>query len=132
MTEFGASRASKRRPRLAEQARMARVEPEADGLTRLRLEIAFALHDELPGRSVDIEDRRIAETFDDRDGAGESRLRIVRIDDGQMLRPHPEFGGAHAGAGAHADLRRPPARQDHARRLAVHGGDVDAEEVHAG
>src|SRR6185437_6147614 len=78
--ESGASRASKRCPRLAEQARMSLVEPEADGLTRLRVEIAFALDDELPGRSVDIEDRRIPQMFDDRDGAGERRLRIVRID----------------------------------------------------
>jgi hypothetical protein len=71
---------------------VALVESEADSLTRFRVEVAFALDDQLAGRGIDIENRRIAEMLDDRDGANESGMRIVRIDDGEMLWPHAELG----------------------------------------
>src|ERR1700722_20101738 len=117
--------------RFVEQAGVAFVEPEPARLTGFRVVIALALEAQLTGRRIDIEDRRIAEMFDDRDGASEGCVRIVRIDDGEVLWPHPELARASASGGRYADLRRLPARQNDARRSAVHRGDVDAEKVHA-
>jgi hypothetical protein len=85
----------------------------------------------LTGRRLDIEDRRIAEMFDDRNGAREGGMRIVRIDDGEMLRPNAELSRSCAGVCAYPDLGRAPARQHHARRSAVHRDNVDAEKIHA-
>src|SRR5258708_25796356 len=93
---------------------MALVEPEPDGLTGFRVEIALALDDQLTGRRIDIEDGRIAEMFDDRDGAGEGGMRIVRVDDSKMLRPHAEFGRPGGGAFPYANFGHSAAGQNHA------------------
>src|ERR1700722_17248451 len=58
-------------------------------------------------------------------------MRIVPIDDGEMLRPHAELGRAGAGCHLYADLGRSPAWQHNVRRSTVYRGDVDTEKIHA-